>query len=218
MSLFEKSVWSAGVLLFIMLASVLLSLGTFTAHIESLINQNLASSGVSHKVTAVLLNFRSLDTLLETGVILLSLIAFYIITPLYKHEPERFHSIIANQFVTLLFPIIAIAAIYLLWSGAFQSGGAFQAAALLGGGFIIIKLTKAEIFEKIYLYNLKILYSFGFFIFLLVGSLSMFHSQFLNYYDGYATISIIIVETVLTLSLGAILGAYFILSTQRLKR
>ena len=218
MSLFERVVWAVATVLFLIVVVILLTLGSFTPTLQALVADNLESSGVTHEVTAVLLNFRSLDTLLEVGVILLSLVAFYTVTPFYKHQPQRFESIVANSFTNLLFPLIAISAVYILWSGSFQSGGAFQAAALLGGGLIIIKLTQPQFFAKFNLYNLKALYSIGFFIFLLIGSFSMLDGKFLQYYEGFEYISILTIEAILTFSLGALLAAYFILCTQGLKQ
>ena len=218
MSVFEKLVWIVALILFITTAAILLSLGSFAPTLQTLVAQNLESSGVTHEITAVLLNFRSLDTLLEVGVILLSLVAFYTVTPFYKHQPQRFESVVANSFASLLFPLIAISAVYILWSGSFQSGGAFQGAALLGGGLIILKLTQPQFFTKFNLYNLKALYSVGFFIFLLIGSFSMLDGKFLQYYEGFEYTLILTIEAILTFSLGALLAAYFILCTQRLKR
>lgn len=216
MSLFEKLVWIAGVLFFILLCTVLLSLASFDENMTNLVTYNLHKSGVSHEVTAVLLNFRSLDTMLEVAVIVLSLVAISTLNPLFRHNPPVFSSKVIHTFTALIFPIIAISAIYILYSGAFQSGGAFQAAALLGGGFIIISLNNHRSLANIDHMYLRVFYTLGLFIFIVVASLSLFWGRFLEYPPVYAYYFILFIEAALTLSLSTILGAYFIQAVQRI--
>lgn len=214
---FEKLVWGVGIVFFILLCSVLFSLAPFNTTLATQVTANLDKSGVSHEVTAVLLNFRSLDTLLEVAVIMLSLVAIALVRPLYLHQLPYFSSKVIHTFTALIFPVIAISAVYILYSGAFQSGGAFQAAAMLGGGFIMMHLNNPKVLNIKTLY-LRIFYSIGLFIFLSVGVLTLFNGAFLHYPQGYAYYFILCIESILMFSLAAILGAYFIQATKRMPK
>ena len=218
MSRFEVFVWILGALFLLLLSSVLLLLNPFDTHLADQVTAKLASSGVSHDVTAVLLNFRSLDTLLEVAVIVLSLIAIGVLNPLFVHNPPSFSSKVIHTFTALIFPVIAISALYILYSGAFQSGGAFQGAALLGGGYIIINLNNPRYLEKIQQFYIRIFYTIGLFIFLALGVVTLFWGSFLQYPQGYAYFFILCIEAVLMFSLSTILGAYFIQAVQRIKQ
>ena len=57
-----------------LLGAALLELGSPAATLAPLVAGTLAQSGVTHPVTAVLLNFRGYDTLLEIAVLLIALI------------------------------------------------------------------------------------------------------------------------------------------------
>ena len=109
-----------------------------------MITQEMMNSKISHEITSILLDFRSLDTLLEVAVIFLALIGIKTISPLFRYKPLSFPLLITDTYVSLIFPVIVIVAFYILTSGAYQSGGAFQASAILAGGFIIIRLTKPD--------------------------------------------------------------------------
>ena len=174
-------------------------------------------SGVTHEVTAVLLSFRSLDTLLEVGVILLSLIAIYVLYPHFGYTPLSFENTITNTFVAILFPLIMLYAFYILYSGSYQSGGAFSAAALLAGGIIIVRLVKPRSFFVPKEFFLRLLYVSGLLYFVGVGIVSLIFGSFLEYRDTLASFSIISIESVLMLSLGATLSAYFINAVHRKK-
>ncbi|WP_372627211.1 Na(+)/H(+) antiporter subunit B [Arsukibacterium sp.] len=107
--------------------------------LPALVSQELADSGISHPVTAVLLNFRSWDTLLELLVLLLALLGTLQLAP----APAQQHSwALSRSWSQLLAPLIILLAGYVLWAGASQPGGAFQAGALLAAGAVVLKLNK----------------------------------------------------------------------------
>ena len=214
MSRFEKLVWGVGIIFFLLLCTVLLSLDPFDTTLAKNVSANLHKSGVTHEVTAVLLNFRSLDTLLEVAVIMLSLFAISLLRPLYTHQLPYFSSKVIHTFTAFIFPVIAISAVYILYSGAFQSGGAFQAAAMLGGGFILMHLNNPKALN-INTFYLRVFYSIGLFVFLSGGLITLLNGAFLQYPQGYAYYFILCIEAVLMLSLASILGAYFIQATKR---
>ncbi|MBV2128593.1 hydrogenase subunit MbhD domain-containing protein [Arsukibacterium indicum] len=127
------------VVIFCGLLLALLQLPAEPGPLPSQALQYLADSGVSHPVTAVLLNYRSWDTLLELLVLLLALIGTLQVAPEPVLQPSWQLSRIWSQ---LLAPVIILLAGYLLWAGAHQPGGAFQAGALLAAGAVVLKLNQ----------------------------------------------------------------------------
>jgi len=209
--------YSGALLLFMLLCSTLLSLEAFDPLIDQQVTRHLPESGVSHPVTAVLLNFRALDTLLEVGVVLLALIAIYTLDPHFRYRPISSENTITNTFVALLFPLILLCSFYLLYSGSYQSGGAFAAAALLAGGIIIVRLVKPGYLSDLQELSLRFVYVSGLLFFVGVGAGTLFSGAFLQYRNAMATFLIVSIETVLTFSLGVILATYFINAVQRFK-
>jgi multisubunit Na+/H+ antiporter MnhB subunit len=216
--LFEKIVWLLAFCIFIIVSLAVLSIDGFDTKLHNLVELNLEHSGVTHNVTAVLLNFRSLDTMLEVGVVLLALISIYTLSPNFRYRPLSFPSVITDTFVAFLFPIIFLSSIYILLSGTYKSGGAFAASALIAGGVIIIKLIKPHYLSNIKESVLRLIYSFGLFFFVLVGILTMFGGNFLQYPYEYNSIIIVLIEIMLTFSLSAILSAFFIIGVHRFKQ
>ncbi|KPJ98236.1 MAG: hypothetical protein AMJ60_08985 [Desulfobacterales bacterium SG8_35] len=101
----------------------------------------LAMSGVNNPVTAVLLNFRGYDTMLEVMVFLLGAMTVWSIT----HAP--FPARVANPSpvqataVRLLTPLVCLIGGYLIWQGAYQTGGAFQGGAVLSAGVVLLLIS-----------------------------------------------------------------------------
>lgn len=110
----------------------------------------MADSGVGHPVTAVLLNFRAWDTLLELLVLLLALTG---VRQLYPQGREGREGNAGAQYARaaawpllqawtrFLAPVLVLTGGYLLWRGADAPGGAFQAGALLASAAVILRLT-----------------------------------------------------------------------------
>lgn len=130
------------VFVLLMLGGVLAALLQLPASASQLIavtQAGLGSSGVSHPVTAVLLNFRSWDTLLELVVLLLALLGARQVAPEVKPATSWPLSLSWSR---LLAPMVILLAGYLLWAGASEPGGAFQAGALLAAGAVVLRLNQ----------------------------------------------------------------------------
>ncbi|MCU0559048.1 MAG: Na(+)/H(+) antiporter subunit B [Desulfobacterales bacterium] len=102
----------------------------------------LPASGVRNPVTAVLLNFRSLDTLLELAVLVLAATAARALSAprsvaaaLPPPDP------VLAAFFRLFAPMALLVAGYLLWVGAHAPGGAFQAGSVLAATGVMAALT-----------------------------------------------------------------------------
>ena len=101
------------------------------------LSQALPQSGVGNPVTAVLLNFRAWDTLLESIVLLAALIGLWMMArdkdwdaPLGLRYHARPSGVLAS-FGRILPPVGLIFGAYLVWAGADATGGAFQGGTVL---------------------------------------------------------------------------------------
>jgi multisubunit Na+/H+ antiporter MnhB subunit len=209
-------VFIAGTCMFAMLAYTLV-LVSYENTLEQTVEKAMHDHAISHDVTAVLLDFRSLDTLLEVAVIVMALVGIKALSPHFRYRPRSFEMMMTNTYVALVFPIIVITALYILNSGTYQSGGAFAASALLAGGFIIIRLTKPTHLRHLKETHLRFIYCVGLLFFILIGLLSLFYGNFMQYPHTYSYWLIFCIEAMLTLSLSVILATYFINAVQRFK-
>jgi multisubunit Na+/H+ antiporter MnhB subunit len=216
--IYKGILWSFAALLLAVLFFMLESMPPFSSKIEPLVQANMAMSGVDHEVTAVLLNFRSLDTLLEIGVVLLAFIAIGVLAPQFRYQPYTHASTVTDVYITLLFPLIVLSAFYILLAGSYKSGGAFVAAALLAGGIIIVKLTKPDLFLQAQRIHLRFLAALGLLFFTAVALMSLLEGAFLQYPLEYASLLIVLIETLLMFSLAIILASFFINGVQRLQK
>lgn len=100
----------------------------------------LAESGVKNPVTAVLLNYRGYDTLLEVGVLLLAIAGVWSLRRGEWPAAGLRERPLLLSMLRVVLPMLVLAAGYLLWIGAFAPGGAFQGGALLGGALVLAML------------------------------------------------------------------------------
>ena len=104
----------------------------------------LDRAGVTNPVTAVLLNFRAFDTLLEIGVLLLGAVAIWSFGPSPWPGTTGQLSPALPALGRLLFPAFVLVSTYLLWRGSHAPGGAFPAGAVMGAGGILMLLAGAR--------------------------------------------------------------------------
>lgn len=100
-------------------------------------------------VTAVILNYRGLDTSGEVTVIFTALAAVLVVlvparaltkTPPKPTGPAVPVSPVVRFIVSLLAPFVALFALYVMVHGHSSPGGGFQAGAILGGLFIALSI------------------------------------------------------------------------------
>ncbi len=104
--------------------------------------QNMEASGVAHPVTAVLLNFRAYDTLMEVVVLLAAIVAVWMVERGTAQAPSPVMGEIYRGFARLALPAIVIIGTYLLWVGAYAPGGAFQGGAVLAAVGLLLLLSR----------------------------------------------------------------------------
>lgn len=174
----------------------------------------LDASGVSHPVTAVLLNFRGYDTLLEIAVLLLALLGVLSagsgesrqLAPPHPHRDPP----LLPWLTRLLVPLMLLAAGYLLWAGAHRPGGAFQAGAVVAAAGVLLHLSHLVPTIGAPGFRLRAGLTFGFLVFLAVAAAVMLQGTLLQYPQAWAKALILGVEAGLTLSIGLILASLFL--------
>lgn len=181
--------------------------------LSQLLSENLERSGVEHPVTAVLLNFRSYDTLLEIGVLVIAGIAGISMAKTASLEdPElRSSDSLLYALQRWFIPLMLVLAGYLLWAGSDRPGGAFQAGAVLAATGVLMRLggSPMEFLRPGLLLRLGL--ALGFTVFLLVAVASAIGGDaFLAYPPGMTKTLIVVIESVLTLSIAMVLLALFV--------
>lgn len=169
----------------------------------------VARTGVDDAVTAVLLDFRAYDTLLEMGVLLLAVLGAR--AAVSAQAPASGDDLwtdgegdtpMVGALVGLLSPLIIIVAGYLLWVGAYGPGGAFQAGAVLAALGVLLRLTgrivpvpRTGAFQR----GLLVM---GLAVFCLAGLLTLATGRaFLQYPEAWAYPMILVIEVALTVSI-----------------
>lgn len=178
------------------------------------VREALPQSGATNPVTAVLLNFRAYDTLLELTVMLLAVLGARALTT--NHAAERWSSTelpfdpLLHGFVRLMTPIMIVVAGYLLWVGGHAPGGAFQAGAILAALGVLLQLAGLPWWQRISPFGERILLTVGVLVFLVVGLGTMSSQRhFLEYPTAGAKWLILLIEGVAALSIAATLIALY---------
>jgi multisubunit Na+/H+ antiporter MnhB subunit len=168
----------------------------------------LEHSGVSNPVTAVLLNFRAYDTLLELAVLLTALLGILALGP-----PRSVYLPAGAVFAGLtrwLVPLLILVSGYLLWVGAQAPGGAFQAGALLAAAGVLLRLAGHPTAGLPAGFLLRALGILGVAVFLLTGlTLMLLGRAFLDYPETWAGTLILLIETAATLGIAVTLVLAF---------
>jgi multisubunit Na+/H+ antiporter MnhB subunit len=173
--------------------------------------EHLPQSGVTNPVTAVLLNLRGYDTLLEVSVLLLAVVGVWAFSKTMTGRFYNPHSDVLMALVRFNLPIMVIAAGYLLWAGADRPGGAFQAGAVLGGAGVLWLLSEARRPFTQWIWALRLGVSIGLLVFIFIGVFVMFgEGHFLEYPPGWAKTLILIIEGAAMISIGLILASMFL--------
>ena len=163
-------------------------------------------SGVSNPVTAVLLNFRGYDTLLELAVLLAAILGIWSSGPALPGYREA-GNVLAGL-VAWVVPLLILTGGYLLWVGGHAPGGAFQAGALLGAAGVTLRLAGHPGAGLPPEPLLRVVLGLGVLVFTLVGlTLWALGAGFLTYPPGLAKWRILFIESAATLAIGATLAA-----------
>lgn len=165
--------------------------------------QTVALSGVKNPVTAVLLNFRAYDTLLELGVLALAVLGVRAAIGDPRHwsamavvSVRHSSDLLPQAAVIATLPVLILLSGELLWIGADFPGGAFQAGAVLGGGGVLLVLLGRMPARMLSGWPTRLLVSGGVGVFLAVGIATVgLGLNFLQYPPGYSKLLILAIET-----------------------
>lgn len=200
--------------LFALLAWAMLTLPPPTEGLAPRVAERLGESGVAHAVTAVLLNFRAWDTLLEVAVLALALLGAVYVRAGMAAEPgptDGEHSGgVLMAFGRAAPPVMAVVAFYLLWQGSHAPGGAFQAAAVLAGAGLIRVLSGHAAAPRFASRRWRAAVMGGYALFLGVAAATLVAAGGMLQYPPRVAGGIILgVELALAVSLGLLLAAFF---------
>ena len=181
-------------------------------------SERIDETGVSHPVTAVLLNFRAYDTFLEVGVLILAVLGVMAVrrdsdlrSSARMAASPLFSDPVLGWLVRLLAPVLVLAGGYLLWLGSSAPGGAFQAGAMLAGAGVALRMAGHPSVSLLSPFWLRILLLAGFIVFLGVAAATMlFLGNLLELPERGAGLLIVTIETVLMVSIAVILVTLFV--------
>ena len=180
------------------------------AGLTDAVYRNLEQSGVANPVTAVILNFRGYDTLIEIGVLLVAVLGVYALCgppePLPRHTGA---GPVLALFVRWLHPMAVLTAVYIVWVGYKDAGGAFQAGALLGGLGIVRLLAGLRLPLDPSRPAVRAVLSAGFLVFAVAAVLLLARGALLFYPPAQAKHWILAIELACAAGIVATLTALF---------
>ena len=205
----------AGAVAVVGIALLLSGLPERPALLPAMVERSLGGSGVTNPVTAVLLNFRAWDTVLELTVVVAAVTAVWSLDrdtrPRSRDPRDRIPDPVLHELTRLVLPLAAVVGIYLAWAGSHRPGGGFQAGALLAGAAVMAEaggyLPPFSAASR----PVRILISFGILAFLAFGVGAMaVTGSFLHYPAGWAHGLILGMEACLTVAVTVALVEFFV--------
>lgn len=183
---------------------------------------NIASTGVGNPITAVLLSFRAMDTLLEAIVLLFALIGVWSMTPnrFWNGRPGLRQSAdpdgILAYMARVLPPLGLVIGVYIFWAGADYPGGKFQGATILAAMWLLVMMAGLADAPAIDRLPLRMALVLGPLVFIGIGFAGVFWAgAFLAYPQGLAKALILAIEFALMPTLTLVLGLLLLGSPQR---
>jgi multisubunit Na+/H+ antiporter MnhB subunit len=195
------------------LAAVVLMPANPAPTLAAAVRVPMAALGVGNPVTAVLLAYRPLDTLLEGVVLLLALVGVWSLAPdcFWGGAPELRHparsAAVLRLMAQLLTPIGIVVAVYMFWAGTSVPGGKFQAGTVLVAMWVLLMMAGLSQPPGTGSRRLRFALVVGPAVFLLVGFWGFASpGVFLGYPPGLAKPLILLIEAAMTVSIAATLG------------
>jgi multisubunit Na+/H+ antiporter MnhB subunit len=182
------------------------------AGLRPVVEANLEASGVGNPVTAVLLNFRGWDTLLEAMVLLVALVAVWSLTAddLWGGRPGLRQHVrpdgVLATFGRFLLPLGFVVGIYLVWVGSSAPGGAFQAGTVLAAVWLLAMMAGLIEPPAVSKPNLRWMVIAGPLLFLGAGLFGLAGGAFLRFAPAHAKELIVAIEFALAISIAATLA------------
>ncbi|MDM0024804.1 hydrogenase subunit MbhD domain-containing protein [Variovorax saccharolyticus] len=175
--------------------------------------ENIAATGVGNPITAVLMSFRAMDTLLEAIVLLLGLVGVWSLAPdrfwggRPGPAPTEDPNSILGYLARVLPPIGIVVGVYILWVGADHPGGKFQGATVLAAMWLLVMMAGLSDAPAVDRRWVRIALAGGPAAFIAVGLLgSVIAGAFLGYPEALAKPLIVVIEAALLPSLAVTLA------------
>jgi multisubunit Na+/H+ antiporter MnhB subunit len=175
--------------------------------------ENLAATGLGNPVTAVLMAYRAIDTLLETVVLLLALLGIWSLAPdrVWGGSPAALRYAASDGALTflaqLLAPVGILVGIHIFWIGSTAPGGEFQGATILAAMWILAMMAGLVDTPSVSRRWLRLVLVAGPATFLAVGLAGFaMAGAFLAYPESHAKLLILTIEVPVTLSIAATLA------------
>jgi multisubunit Na+/H+ antiporter MnhB subunit len=174
---------------------------------------NIAVTGVGNPITAVLLAYRAMDTLLEAIVLVFALIGVWSLAPdrawggrpglRQQADPNGILAYLAR----VLPPIGIIVGMYIFWIGADHPGGKFQGATIIAAMWLLTIMAGLSDAPPISRPWLRIGLVAGPLVFIAIGFAGAVKAgAFLAYPEGFAKPLILVIEFALMPTLALILA------------
>jgi multisubunit Na+/H+ antiporter MnhB subunit len=182
---------------------------------------SMEATGVGNPITAVLLAFRAIDTLLEAIVLLFALVGVWSLAPdeSWNGRPglrEATDTGILAYTARVLAPVGIVVGMYIFWIGADHPGGKFQGATIMAAMWLLVMmagLADAPPIDRRWLRGLLVAGPLAFIAVGLVGVAAA--GAFLAYPPGIAKPLILVIEFALMPTLTLILGLMLLGAPQR---
>jgi len=174
---------------------------------------NLGATGLGNPVTAVLMAYRAIDTLLETVVLLLALLGIWSLAPdrVWGGRPGPRHHAdpegVATFLAQLLVPVGILVGIHIFWVGSVAPGGEFQGATILAAMWLLAMMAGLVDAPAVSRRWLRFALVAGPAMFLTIGLAGFaMAGAFLAYPQAHAKLLILTIEVPVTLSIATTLA------------
>lgn len=209
-------VLGAGFVVLLVRAVLATDAGQHHPPLTGTVDDAMPDTATGHEITAVLLDFRAYDTLLEVAVILVAVVGAFALAAAVpaRVAGERPAPVPApdslRDFLRLASPLLLLLAAWLLFAGTYRPGGAFQGGAALAGAAILAVLAGVPA-SPLYGIRGRWLAAVGPAAFLAAGALGLLTAgHWLAMPAGWEEAATIAVETAITVSIGAGLTLLFL--------
>lgn len=194
------------------LAAAILNLPDPAPSLAPEADRALAATGLGNAVTAVLIAYRSFDTMLEKVVLVLAIVGVWSVAPdrywggrpapLGPDRPDAALVFLAR----ILAPIGLVIGVQIFWVGADDPGGAFQGGAILAAMGMIVWMARLAEPPRIDSGWLRAALISGPAVFLVVGLIGpLMAGSFFAFPPGFAKPVILFIEGFMVLSIAVTL-------------
>ncbi len=194
------------------IAAVVLTLPEPAPTLAPEAREGLAATGLGNPVTAVLIAYRSFDTMLEKIVLLLAVVGVWSLAPdrfwggapapLGRARPEGALLFLDQALV----PLGILVGIHIFWVGADAPGGAFQGGAILAAMWMIVMIARLTAPPRVSAHWLRVALIAGPAVFLAAGVAGVaMAGNFFAYPAGFAKPIILFIEAFMLLTIAVTL-------------